>query len=87
MIIGSLGVGWCTSTNLQSNLLAFLKALVHQAGLTLAGNISIEMVEALITGHFCERLRCFLLQKINRFEFASYAHSVEILKHSFKYRL
>ena len=60
VIFGSLEVAWYTSTNLQSGRGASLswKRWFTKQPLTLVGNIGIEMVEALITGHFYERLLC-----------------------------
>ena len=60
LILGSLGVAWCTSTNLQSGWSASLswKRWLDKQPFTLSGNISIEMVKALIGAYFCERLLC-----------------------------
>ena len=64
VIFGSLGVAWCASTNLQSGRSASLswKGWFTKQAFALAGNISIEMVKALITGRFCERLLCQICQ-------------------------
>ena len=60
LILCSLGVAWCTSTNLQSGWSASLswKRWLDKQAFTLSGNISIEMVKALIGAYFCERLLC-----------------------------
>ena len=60
MIFSSLGIAWCTSTNLQSDQsvsFSWKRGFAKQA-FTLAGNISIEMVEPLINANFCERPLC-----------------------------
>ena len=58
VIFGSLGIAWCTSTNLQSGRSASFswKRWFAKQALTLADNISIEMVEALISANFWECL-------------------------------
>ena len=60
MIFSSLGIAWCTSTNLQSDQSVSFswKRWFAKQAFTLAGNISIEMVEALINANFCERPLC-----------------------------
>ena len=60
VIFSSLGIAWCTSTNLQSGRNASFswKLWFAKQAFTLAGNISIEMVEALINANFCERPLC-----------------------------
>ena len=58
VIFDSLGIAWCTSTNLQSGRSASFswKRWFAKQALTLADNISIEMVEALISANFWECL-------------------------------
>ena len=60
LILGSLGVALCTSTDFQSGRNASLswKRWFDKQAFTLPDNISIEMVEALISAHFYERLLC-----------------------------
>ena len=60
LILGSLGVAWCTSTNLQSRRMQSLswKRWSEKQAFTLSDNISIEMVKALRSAHFFERLLC-----------------------------
>ena len=54
VIFGSLGIAWCTSTNLQSDQSASFswKRWFAKQAFTLAGNITIEMVQALISANF-----------------------------------
>ena len=62
VIFSSLGIAWCTSTNLQSGRsvsFSWKRWFAKKAfTFTLAGNISIEMVEPLINANFCERPLC-----------------------------
>ena len=60
VISSSLGIAWCTSTNPQSGRSVSFswKRWFAKQAFTLAGNISIEMVEALINANLCERPLC-----------------------------
>ena len=60
VISSSLGIAWCTSTNLQSGRSVSFswKRWFAKQAFTLTGNIRIEMVEALINANFYERLLC-----------------------------
>ena len=60
VVFSSLGIAWCTSTNLKSGRSVSFswKRWFAKQAFTLAGNISIEMVEALISANFCERPLC-----------------------------
>ena len=57
---------WCTSTNLQSGWSASFswKRWFAKEAFTLTGNISIEVVETLISANFCEHLLCLDLPGI-----------------------
>ena len=56
VIFGRLGIAWCTSTNIKSDQSASCswKRWFAKQAPTLAGNISIEMVQAFISAKFCQ---------------------------------
>ena len=66
VIFSSLGIPWCTSTNLQSGRSASFswnRSFAKQA-FTLAGNMAMGMVEALISANFWERLLGYIFQTL-----------------------